>query len=66
MTETYKAIVVTKPDEFAEVRKPLLEPGADQARIRVESCGVCHSDAATVDGLVSIDCFQNVVKPSSI
>jgi alcohol dehydrogenase, propanol-preferring len=27
------------------------EPGAGQVRIRVEVCGVCHSDAATVTGI---------------
>jgi propanol-preferring alcohol dehydrogenase len=40
---------------FSEVRKPLLDPGPNQVRIRVEACGVCHSDAATVDGLFPID-----------
>src|SRR6516164_6254006 len=50
MSETYKAIEVRKPGEFAEVRRPLQEPGHDQVRIRVEACGVCHSDAATVEG----------------
>src|SRR5215471_10867064 len=50
MTETYKAIEVRKPGEFAEVRRPLQDPSHDQVRIRVEACGVCHSDAATVEG----------------
>src|ERR1700751_3536858 len=50
MSETYKAIEVRKPGEFAEVRRPLKDPGHDQVRIRVEACGVCHSDAATVEG----------------
>ena len=50
MSETYKAIEVRKPGEFAEVRRPLQDPGHDQVRIRVEACGVCHSDAATVEG----------------
>src|SRR5215469_2105193 len=50
MGETYKAIEVRKPGEFAEVRRPLRDPGHDQVRIRVEACGVCHSDAATVEG----------------
>ena len=50
MSETYKAIEVRKPGEFAEVRRPLQDPGDDQVRIRVEACGVCHSDAATVEG----------------
>jgi propanol-preferring alcohol dehydrogenase len=40
---------------FSEVRKPLLDTGPNQVRIRVEACGVCHSDAATVDGLFPID-----------
>jgi propanol-preferring alcohol dehydrogenase len=38
-----------------QVRKPLLDPGPDQVRIRVEACGVCHSDSATVEGLFPID-----------
>jgi D-arabinose 1-dehydrogenase-like Zn-dependent alcohol dehydrogenase len=50
MSETYKAIEVRKPGKFAEVRRPLQDPGHDQVRIRVEACGVCHSDAATVEG----------------
>src|SRR5262252_9381550 len=50
MSETYKAIEVRKPGEFAEVRRPLQDPSQDQVRIRVEACGVCHSDAATVEG----------------
>jgi len=54
MSETYKAIEVRKPGEFAEVRRPLQDPGHDQVRIRVEACGVCHSDAATVEGDFSL------------
>jgi propanol-preferring alcohol dehydrogenase len=55
MSETYKAIEVTKPGEFSLANKPLRDPGPGQARIRVEACGVCHSDAATVDGLFPIE-----------
>jgi len=33
------------------VERPLSEPGAGQVRIRVEACGVCHTDAATVMGV---------------
>ena len=54
MSATYKAIQVTKPGEFAAVTKPLLDPGRGQVRIRVEACGVCHSDSGTVDGLFPI------------
>ena len=30
-------------------------PAPGQVRIRVEACGVCHSDAGTVEGLFPID-----------
>ena len=49
METTYAAIEVTAPGRFSRVRRPLREPGAGEARIRVEACGVCHSDAATVE-----------------
>jgi D-arabinose 1-dehydrogenase-like Zn-dependent alcohol dehydrogenase len=54
MNETYTAIELSGPGKFSEVRKPLLDPGPNQVRIRVEACGVCHSDAATVEGLFPI------------
>jgi propanol-preferring alcohol dehydrogenase len=55
MNATYKAIEVLRPGEFSEATKPLLDPGPNQVRIRVEACGVCHSDSATVEGLFPID-----------
>ncbi len=54
MNATYRAIELSGPGKFSEVRKPLLDPGPNQVRIRVEACGVCHSDAATVEGLFPI------------
>src|SRR5271170_4022886 len=54
MNATYRAIELSEPGKFSEVRKPLLDPGPNQVRIRVEACGVCHSDAATVEGLFPI------------
>lgn len=33
------------------VERDLPEPGAGEARIRVQACGVCHSDSFTVEGL---------------
>ena len=55
MNATYRAIELSGPGKFSEVRKPLLDPGPNQVRIRVEACGVCHSDSATVEGLFPID-----------
>src|SRR6266436_4488555 len=54
MNVTYRAIELSGPGKFSEVRKPLLDPGPNQVRIRVEACGVCHSDAATVEGMFPI------------
>ncbi|QXI26524.1 alcohol dehydrogenase catalytic domain-containing protein [Pseudomonas vanderleydeniana] len=52
MTEqtTYQAVVATAPGQLELVRRPVPQPGPGQVRIRVEACGVCHSDSATVEG----------------
>jgi alcohol dehydrogenase, propanol-preferring len=54
VSATYKAIELSAPGKFSKVSKPLRDPGPNQVRIRVEACGVCHSDAATVEGLFPI------------
>jgi len=51
MADTYKAVEVSAPGVLRVVERPIREPGAGQVRIRVEACGVCHSDAATVTGM---------------
>ena len=48
MTNSYKAVEVTSPGVFNMVERMITSPQAGQVRIRVEACGVCHSDAATV------------------
>jgi alcohol dehydrogenase, propanol-preferring len=50
MSRTYKAVQVTKPGTLELVEKPTVEPAFGQVRIRVEACGICHTDAATVTG----------------
>jgi alcohol dehydrogenase, propanol-preferring len=50
METTYKAVEVSAPRTFRVVERAVVAPGAGQVRIRVEACGVCHSDAATVEG----------------
>ena len=47
---TYKAVEVSEPGKLRVVDRPIAEPGAGQVRIRVEACGICHTDAATVMG----------------
>ena len=48
---TYRAIEVTGSRKFEEVERPLRAPATGQVRLRVESCGVCHSDVLAVEGL---------------
>lgn len=50
MNDTYRAIQAIAPGELKAVELPLREPPPSHVRIRVEACGVCHSDAATVEG----------------
>ena len=41
-----KAVQVSKPGgNFEIVERPIPEPGRAQVRIKVEACGICHSDA---------------------
>ena len=49
MNSTYRAIEISKPGVFNEVSRPLRDPGPNQVRIRVEACGVCHTDSMLVN-----------------
>jgi propanol-preferring alcohol dehydrogenase len=53
-TTTYRAVQVVSPGQWELTAKPVVEPPFGHVRIRVEACGVCHSDAATVDGAFPI------------
>jgi len=47
-----KAVHVSKAGgDFELVERPIPEPERDQVRIKVEACGVCHSDVMVKDGL---------------
>src|SRR5437660_12368456 len=50
MSRTYKAVQATKPGTLELVERPIIEPSFGQVRIRVQACGICHTDAATVTG----------------
>ncbi len=46
-----RAMQVTKPGQGLElVERPVPEPGPGQVRVKVEACGICHSDAFTIEG----------------
>jgi D-arabinose 1-dehydrogenase-like Zn-dependent alcohol dehydrogenase len=48
-----RSVQVSKPGTRLEiVEKDLPEPGARQVRIKVQACGVCHSDSVTKEGLL--------------
>jgi D-arabinose 1-dehydrogenase-like Zn-dependent alcohol dehydrogenase len=48
---TMKVAQISKPGAgFQIVEREIPEPGAGQVRIKVQACGVCHSDVLTVEG----------------
>jgi D-arabinose 1-dehydrogenase-like Zn-dependent alcohol dehydrogenase len=48
---TMKAAQISKPGAaFEVVERDIPKPGAGQVRIKVQACGICHSDALTVEG----------------
>src|SRR5882757_932845 len=51
---TYRAVQAISPGKLELTRKPFIDPQPGYVRIRVEACGVCHSDAATVEGVFPI------------
>ena len=52
---TYRAIHAVSPGKLELTEKPLLDPNPGHVRIRLEACGVCHSDAVTVEGAFPIE-----------
>lgn len=50
MQATFKAIEVTRPGTMKLVERPVPDPGPGQVGIRVEACGICHTDAVTIEG----------------
>ena len=51
MSSTMKVAQVPRPKaNFEVVERPIPEPGPGQVRIKVEACGICHSDALVKEG----------------
>lgn len=49
---TMKAVQISRPGgDFELVERPIPVPAAGQVRIKVEACGVCHSDVFVKEGL---------------
>jgi alcohol dehydrogenase, propanol-preferring len=50
MANTYKAVEVAERSKLRIVERPIPQPGEGQVLIRVEACGICHTDSITVEG----------------
>ena len=48
--QTYRAAQAIGGGKLELATLPMREPGAGEVRIRVEACGICHTDVLTVDG----------------
>jgi propanol-preferring alcohol dehydrogenase len=51
---TYRAVQAVGPGKLELAEKPLIDSPPGHVRIRVEACGVCHSDSGTVEGVFPI------------
>ncbi|KTD01835.1 alcohol dehydrogenase [Fluoribacter gormanii] len=49
--KTMKAVQVNKSGQWETVEKNLVMPAVNQVRIKVEACGVCHSDVFVKENL---------------
>jgi propanol-preferring alcohol dehydrogenase len=45
---TYRAIQVAPDGSLEPTERELVEPAAGQVRIKVEACGICHSDSVAI------------------
>jgi D-arabinose 1-dehydrogenase-like Zn-dependent alcohol dehydrogenase len=44
------AQIAKRGTDFQVIEREIPKPGPGQVRVKVQACGVCHSDAATVEG----------------
>ena len=52
MNTKMKAAQISKPGgDWELVEREISEPGAGQVRVKVEACGICHSDMLVKEGL---------------
>jgi D-arabinose 1-dehydrogenase-like Zn-dependent alcohol dehydrogenase len=52
MNTKMKAAQINKPGgDFELVEREIPEPGTGQVRVKVEACGICHSDVLVKEGL---------------
>lgn len=49
--DTYRAVEVTGSQDFRLVDRELADPAPNQVRVRVEFCGICHTDVLAAEGM---------------
>ena len=52
MAEMIAMVVPAQGGRFVRETRPLPEPGPGEVRVRVQACGVCHSDSIAVEGVM--------------
>ena len=56
MATTGRFVQVAKAGGALEmVTREVREPGANEVRVRIQACGVCHSDSVTVQGILPVN-----------
>ena len=52
---TMRAVQISRPGGPLElVERPIPEPGQGMVRVKVEACGICHSDVVVKEGLMPL------------
>src|SRR3954463_11128695 len=61
---TMRAVQIPRPNgPFEIVERPIPEPGTGTVRIRVQACGICHSDSLTKEGTLPGIAYPRVPRP---
>jgi D-arabinose 1-dehydrogenase-like Zn-dependent alcohol dehydrogenase len=56
-----RAMVVTKPGaKLLMEERDIPEPARHEVRLRVQACGVCHSDAGVIEGVMPVASYPRV------
>ena len=48
---------------FELTEEPMREPAAGYVRVKVQACGICHSDSVTKDGLLPGNRLSALARP---
>ncbi len=57
---SYRVVQATERGKLELAERPLVAPKAGEVRIRVEACGICHTDVLAVQGLLPNSAFPRI------